>query len=620
MTAHPYIHDPRSRRPTRLLAAVATAVVVAGVSLVAMLDASASVPAPSGWNLMFSDDFTGPAGGGVNGNWQYDTGTSYPGGPDHFGTGEVETMTASTANVSLDGAGNLRITPLRDGAGNWTSGRIETRRADFQPPAGGKLRVEARLQMPNITGAGARGYWPAFWMLGAPYRGNLWNWPGVGEIDIMENVQGINNEWATFHCGTSPGGPCGEKNGIGAQRVCSPTSCQAGFHTYTVEWDRSTNPETLKWYLDGVNFHTIRSNQLDAGTWANATNHGFFIILNVAMGGEFPAALGGGPDGATVPGRPMVVDYVAAWTAGAGGPPPGPSTSPTPTPPTCGPLISQGHPATASSAEAGNLAAPMAVDGNPGTRWSSAFNDPQWIQVDLGATRAITRVRLNWEAAYASAYSIQTSTNGSTWTDAYSTGSGAGGIEDLGMTANARYVRMYGTQRATPYGYSLWEFGVYGACGGTPPPTPSTSPTTAPPPGGRDAYGTIQAESYDQQSGLTLQSCTDSGGGQNVGAVANGDWALYQGVNFGTTTAKQFYARVASGAAGGVSGLVEVRLDSLGSAPVGSFSVANTGGWQSWRTVPANISGVTGTHNVYLTFTSGQPADYVNVNWFNFGP
>src|SRR5204862_1832994 len=141
---------------------------------------------------------------------------------------------------------------------------------------------------------------------------------------------------------------------------------------------RSTNPETLKWYLDGVNFHTIRSNQVDAGTWANATNHGFFIILNVAMGGEFPAALGGGPDGATVPGRPMVVDYVAAWTAGAGGPPPGPSTSPTPTPPTCGPLISSGRPATASSAEAGNLAAPMAVDGNPGTRWSSAFNDPQW--------------------------------------------------------------------------------------------------------------------------------------------------------------------------------------------------------------------------------------------------
>ena len=76
---------------------------------------------------------------------------------------------------------------------------------------------------------------------------------------------------------------------------------------------------------------------------------------------------------------------------------------------------------------------------------------------------------------------------------------------------------------------------------------------------------------------------------------------------------------MASGAAGGVSGLVEVRLDSRNNAPIGSFAVANTGGWQSWRTVPANISGVTGTHTVFVTFTSGQPADYVNLNWFNFG-
>ena len=82
-------------------------------------------------------------------------------------------MTNSTNNVSLDGNGNLRITPLRDAAGNWTSGRIETNRTDFQPPAGGKLRVEARIQMPNVTGAAAQGYWPAFWMLGRALPGQL---------------------------------------------------------------------------------------------------------------------------------------------------------------------------------------------------------------------------------------------------------------------------------------------------------------------------------------------------------------------------------------------------------------------------------------------------------------
>jgi Carbohydrate binding module (family 6) len=128
----------------------------------------------------------------------------------------------------------------------------------------------------------------------------------------------------------------------------------------------------------------------------------------------------------------------------------------------------------------------------------------------------------------------------------------------------------------------------------------------------------LQAESFQQQNGVIVEATSDSGGGQNIGAIANGDWTRYNGINFGSTPARQFVARVASGAGGGMSGLVEVRLDSVGSAPIGSFAIANTGGWQSWRSVPANISAVTGTHDVYLTFTSAQPADYVNLNWFTF--
>src|SRR5262249_7214089 len=147
---------------------------------------------------------------------------------------------------------------------------------------------------------------------------------------------------------------------------------------------------------------------------------------------------------------------------------------------------------------------------------------------------------------------------------------------------------------------------------------PTTTPPTTAPPGGRDAYSTIQAESFNAQSGIQTEATTDTGGGQDIGFIANGDWARYDNVNFGSSPATQFTGRVASGAAGGVSGLVEVRLDNVNNAPVGSFSIANTGGWQSWRTVPANISGVTGTHTVFLHFTSGQPADFVNVNWFTF--
>ncbi|MFD0479090.1 carbohydrate-binding protein [Nonomuraea thailandensis] len=138
------------------------------------------------------------------------------------------------------------------------------------------------------------------------------------------------------------------------------------------------------------------------------------------------------------------------------------------------------------------------------------------------------------------------------------------------------------------------------------------------PPGGVDARSTIQAERYQGQSGTIVETTTDSGGGQNVGAITNGDWLRYDGVDFGSTPATQFRARVASGAAAGVSGLVQVRLDSPTAPPIGDFALASTGGWQSWRTIPANVSGVTGTHTVYLTFSSGQPADFVNVNWFTF--
>jgi hypothetical protein len=129
--------------------------------------------------------------------------------------------------------------------------------------------------------------------------------------------------------------------------------------------------------------------------------------------------------------------------------------------------------ATSSSIEGAGTPASAAVDGNTGTRWSSQFSDPQWLQVDLGSTQSICEVVLNWETAAGRAYQIQTSTDGSTWTSIYSTTTGAGGTETLNVSGSGRYIRMYGTARTTGYGYSLWEFSVYGSGnggGGTPPP------------------------------------------------------------------------------------------------------------------------------------------------------
>src|SRR5450755_1509125 len=130
-------------------------------------------------------------------------------------------------------------------------------------------------------------------------------------------------------------------------------------------------------------------------------------------------------------------------------------------------LLSQGKPATASSLENAGFPASNAVDGNTATRWSSQFSDPQWLEVDLGASASISQVVLQWEAAYGKAFQVQTSADGTNWTTVYSTTTGTGGTQTLNVTGTGRYVRMYGTARATQWGYSLWEFQVYGTAGGT---------------------------------------------------------------------------------------------------------------------------------------------------------
>jgi beta-glucanase (GH16 family) len=443
-----------------LITMVATLTVVAAIAVTAN---AAVPPTPTGWTLQFSDDFNGanntlPS----SANWIIDTGTGYPGGPANWGTGEVQSYTSSTSNLRQDGAGNLVITPLKSG-NSWTSARIETQRSNFKAPAGGILRIEGRIQMPNVTGAAALGYWPAFWALGAPYRGNYWNWPGIGEFDIMENVNGLNSVWGVLHCGVNPGGPCNETSGLAANRACPGSTCQSGFHTYRFEWDRTNeNAQQLRWYVDGTLFHTVNQSQVGS-YWGQMTSHaGYFILLNVAMGGAFPNALAGPtPTASTVSGVPMRVDYVAVWTRGTGTP-------------------------------------------------------------------------------------------------------------------------------------------------------PTTPPPSSPPPGGnRDAYAPIQAESFNGNNGVVNS-------GSYISGLRNGDWARFDGVNFGSPGPVDVMARVASGAAGGVSGLVEFRIDSPTAAPIGSFAIGNTGGWTAWRDIPGNVGGVTGTHSVYLTFTSGQPNDFVNVDQFFF--
>ncbi|MFG1660072.1 discoidin domain-containing protein [Micromonospora chersina] len=137
-----------------------------------------------------------------------------------------------------------------------------------------------------------------------------------------------------------------------------------------------------------------------------------------------------------------------------------------------GPLLSQGRPTTASSVEQGATPAVAATDGDPGTRWSSSFSDPQWLQVDLGGTATVDQIELVWEAAYARAFQIQVAGDpAGPWQTIYSTTTGTGGTQTLPVSGAGRYVRLYGTARATGYGYSLWEFKVYGTTGPGQPPS-----------------------------------------------------------------------------------------------------------------------------------------------------
>jgi hypothetical protein len=125
--------------------------------------------------------------------------------------------------------------------------------------------------------------------------------------------------------------------------------------------------------------------------------------------------------------------------------------------------LAAGRPATATGTQSPHAAA-RAFDGDPGSRWASSWTDNQALTVDLGSARTVGRVILRWEAAYASAYRVETSTDGTTWTTASSTTAGNGGTDNHSFTPrNARYVRMVGVSRATSYGYSLYEMEVYSA-------------------------------------------------------------------------------------------------------------------------------------------------------------
>jgi hypothetical protein len=280
------------------------------------------------WTPVWSDTFGGAAGTSPSSaNWILDTGHNSVGGPADWGTGEVEAASSSTANVSVDGNNHLNITALRDSSGNWTSGRIETQRSDFAAPAGGMLQISASIKQPNPTDG--LGYWPAFWALGGASRTGGGTWPSIGETDILENVNAHEESSSGLHCGVAPNGPCNEYSGRGSGlRTC--TGCLSGYHAYSQIIDRTKSDEQIRWYVDGQPTWSVSEDQVGVTAWQAAVDHGFFLILDLAMGGSWPNADCGctSPNAATTSGGTLSVGALAV--SQATGTPPTPLTPPPP--------------------------------------------------------------------------------------------------------------------------------------------------------------------------------------------------------------------------------------------------------------------------------------------------
>lgn len=281
----------------------------AAALLPGLLVSATTPPSYSGYTLIWNDTFAGAAGTPPSANnWKTITGYLNQ-------NSESEVYSSSTKNLQLSGGGSLQLIPIKDPGSTkpidgWTSGRVETI-GGWLPTAGQKTKVEGRLRTGGGAASTQQGIWPAFWLLGASYRSGT-KWPACGELDILELRNGVATAFGTAHCGDNwQGGVCNEPSGKGAQ---TPVTSPSSFHTWSITWDRTSSDfraQTIEWALDQKPYFSLKGSQLDEVTWRSLAGNSFNIILNVAVGGDFPGA----PNAATQGGTQSMleVQYVAVY-------------------------------------------------------------------------------------------------------------------------------------------------------------------------------------------------------------------------------------------------------------------------------------------------------------------
>jgi beta-glucanase (GH16 family) len=251
-----------------------------------------------GFTLVWSDDFNGPAGTAVNANdWLSYTGPVY--------NNEIERYTASTANAQLSGSNQVYIIPLKDNTGAWTSARLHGK-GSFACDPGHQMVLQASIRLGANPPSSQQGIWPAFWALGDGVNVASVGWPKCGEWDILELTNGSDVNNATLHYGNNPA-----THQMIHQQVGTRFTVGA-YHTWAIKVDRTSQQETLTWYLDGNQFFQTTEAQVnDADQWDSLAHKPFFPLLNVAVGGDLP----GMPNDQTLGGMEsgMQVSYVAFY-------------------------------------------------------------------------------------------------------------------------------------------------------------------------------------------------------------------------------------------------------------------------------------------------------------------
>ncbi len=499
-----------------------------------------------GYKLVWSDEFDSTALDQTK--WSFETGN----GSGGWGNNEWEYYTGRSQNCSVQN-GYLTITAQKESYNgfNYTSARIKTQ-SKFSFLYG---KVEARIKLPY-----GKGIWPAFWLLGDNI--STVGWPACGENDIMEMIggSGTGGTGTALSDATVYGTLHWSQNGSHAQAgghySLSSGKFADGFHTFGAIW----TPSLIQFYVDGTVYYQVDITPAALSAFKNK----FFIILNLAVGGNWP----GYPDNTTVFPQTMQVDYVRVYQ----------DTTMFPTVS----LASPQNQSTLSPYSDINIVANASMAG-------ASISKVEFYQdADKIGETFVSPYQMTWRNVFPGNYRLTavaySNTGFSTVSDTVNVMAGNGGV-------------------TSPYG-------------GTPSEVPGTIEAENFDMGGQGiAYYDTDPQntggSYRPDEGVDIEACSDTGGGYDVGWTAAGEWLLYT-IDVTDSGDYQIGARVASAVSGGA---LSFTVD--GKAVTGVMNVPNTGGWQNWVTLQSDSFALsTGPHQLKLLISSGQ----FNINKFYIYP